>query len=166
MNMCDAYREQYGCNFISVMPTNLYGPNDNYDLTNSHVLPALLRKFYEARIDRSEVVVWAAESQKESFFMPMISLVAGYFLMENYNKAGLVNIGVGNDISITDLAYLIKDITRFEGDVQFDTSKPDGTPRKLLDVLKLTALGWKATINLEEGIKNIYEQAFLQTSVC
>lgn len=162
IKMCDAYRDQYGCNFISVMPTNLYGPNDNYDLKNSHVLPALIRKFHEAKENGSkEVVVWGTGSPKREFLHADDLANACYFLMQEYNEPGLVNIGVGDDISIADLATLIKGIVGYEGALLFDTSKPDGTPRKLMDVSKLNSLGWKASISLEEGIKAVYHEHFL-----
>jgi GDP-L-fucose synthase len=158
IKMCDAYRAQYGCNFISVMPTNLYGPNDNYDLTTSHVMPALLRKFHEAkRSGASEVTVWGTGTPLREFLHADDMADACFYLMQNYNEEGLVNIGIGEDISIGDLARLIKDIVGFEGNLVFDTSKPDGTPRKLMDVTKLTNLGWKASITLENGIRSVYE---------
>lgn len=159
IKMCDAYRAQYGCNFISVMPTNLYGPNDNYDLNNSHVLPALLRKFITAKNNGdSEVTIWGTGSPLREFLHADDLAAACLFLMENYNEAGLVNIGVGEDISILDLAKMVKQIVGFEGDIFTDTTKPDGTPRKLMDVSKLTNLGWKASISLEEGIQKVYEE--------
>jgi GDP-L-fucose synthase len=166
IKLCDAYRDQYGCNFISVMPTNLYGPNDNYDLTNSHVLPALIRKMHEAkeRGDK-EVVVWGTGAPLREFLHADDLADACLFLMERYSEPGLVNIGVGEDISIKELAYLVKDIVGFDGEIVFDTSKPDGTPRKLMDVSKLTALGWKASIDLREGITKVYEEKFTVTSV-
>jgi GDP-L-fucose synthase len=159
IKMCDAYRTQYGCNFISVMPTNLYGPNDNYDLNNSHVLPALLRKFITAKnnVDAS-VTIWGTGSPLREFLHADDLAAACLYLMDHYNDAGLVNIGVGEDISILDLAKLVKQIVRFEGAIITDTTKPDGTPRKLMDVSKLTNLGWKATISLEEGVKKVYEE--------
>jgi GDP-L-fucose synthase len=163
IKMCDAYRSQYGCNFISVMPTNLYGPNDNYDLNNSHVLPALLRKFHEAKLsDAKEVVVWGSGMPKREFLHADDLADACCFLMEQYNEPGLVNIGVGEDISIADLANLIKHVVGFKGIIKFDTSKPDGTPRKLMDVSKLSGLGWKASISLKEGIENVYQNQFLK----
>lgn len=163
IKMCDAYRDQYGCNFISVMPTNLYGPNDNYDLNNSHVLPALLRKMHEAKEKGDkEVVVWGSGTPRREFLHADDLAGACLFLMERYNEPGLVNIGVGEDISIKDLAYLVKKVVGFEGDIVFDTTKPDGTPRKLMDVSKLHALGWKAAIPLEEGIRNVYKEAFIE----
>ena len=159
IKMCDAYREQYGCNFISVMPTNLYGPNDNYDLNNSHVLPALLRKFITAKNNGDAVVtIWGTGSPLREFLHADDLADACLYLMETYNESGLVNIGVGEDISILDLAKMVKQIVGFEGEIITDTSKPDGTPRKLMDVSKLTNLGWKASISLEEGIKKVYEE--------
>ena len=159
IKMCDAYREQYGCNFISVMPTNLYGPNDNYDLNNSHVLPALLRKFITAKNNRdATVTIWGTGSPLREFLHADDLAAACLFLMENHNEAGLVNIGVGEDISILDLARMVKQIVGFEGDIITDTTKPDGTPRKLMDVSKLTNLGWKASISLEDGIQKVYEE--------
>ena len=157
IKMCDAYRAQYGSNFISVMPTNLYGPNDNYDLNNSHVLPALLRKFITAKNNGEAVVtIWGTGSPLREFLHADDLADACLFLMENHNEAGLVNIGVGEDISILDLAKLVKKIVDFEGKIILDKSKPDGTPRKLMDVSKLRALGWEASIGLEEGIKSVY----------
>jgi GDP-L-fucose synthase len=163
IKLCDAYRAQYGCNFISVMPTNLYGPNDNYDLQNSHVLPALIRKMHEAKVEgKSEVVVWGSGTPKREFLHADDLADACYYLMQTYSEEGLVNIGVGEDISIKELALLIKDIVGFEGELVFDSSKPDGTPRKLMDVSKLNSLGWKASTGLREGIEAIYQQQFLQ----
>lgn len=157
IKMCDSYREQYGCNFISVMPTNLYGPNDNYDLKNSHVLPAMLRKFITAkRNNDTSVTIWGTGSPKREFLYADELADACLFLMESHNDSGLVNIGVGDDISILDLALVVKKIVGFEGDVLTDTTKPDGTPRKLMDVSKLNNLGWKAQITLEEGIQLVY----------
>jgi GDP-L-fucose synthase len=159
IKMCDAYREQYGCNFISVMPTNLYGPNDNYDLNNSHVLPALLRKFITAKNEgATSVTIWGTGSPLREFLHADDLAAACLFLMDNHNEAGLVNIGVGEDVSILDLAKMVKKIVGFTGDIITDTTKPDGTPRKLMDVSKLTNLGWKASISLEEGIKKVYEE--------
>jgi len=159
IKMCDAYRSQYGCNFISVMPTNLYGPNDNYDLNNSHVLPALIRKFHTAKKENlSSVEIWGTGSPLREFLHANDLADACYFLMQNYNEPGLVNIGVGEDISIKDLALLVKKTVGYIGELKFDTTKPDGTPRKLMDVSKLHSLGWKHKINLEEGIKAVYEE--------
>jgi GDP-L-fucose synthase len=162
IKMCDAYRSQYGCNFISVMPTNLYGPNDNYDLKNSHVLPALIRKFHEAKInDQPEVIVWGSGTPRREFLHANDMADACVFLMKNYSEPGLINIGVGEDLSIKDLSEMIKEITGYAGKIGFDTSKPDGTPRKLLDVSKLTQLGWKASIDLKTGIGSVYKEKFL-----
>lgn len=159
IKMCDGYRDQYGCNFISVMPTNLYGPNDNYDLNNSHVLPAMLRKFITAKRNAdASVTIWGTGSPKREFLHANDLAEACLFLMENHNDAGLVNIGIGDDISILDLAHLVKKIVGFEGVILTDTTKPDGTPRKLMDVSKLNGLGWKAKITLEEGIQRVYEE--------
>lgn len=161
IKMCDAYRSQYGCNFISVMPTNLYGPNDNYDLNNSHVLPALLRKFHEAKVNnRPEVVVWGTGTPKREFLHADDMADACFYLMQNYNEEGLVNIGTGEDISIGELAHLIQKITGYAGKLVFDHSKPDGTPRKLMDVSKLHGQGWKAKIQLREGIEAVYTTQF------
>jgi GDP-L-fucose synthase len=161
IKMCDAYRAQYGCNFISVMPTNMYGPNDNYDLNNSHVLPALLRKFHEAKqAEKKEVIIWGTGSPRREFMHVDDAAEACLFLMKNYNDAGLINIGVGEDLTIKELAEMIKEITGFEGTIVFDTSKPDGTPRKLMDVSKLNALGWQASIPLKEGVKRVYRDHF------
>ncbi|MBK0371263.1 GDP-L-fucose synthase family protein [Flavobacterium agrisoli] len=159
IKMCDAYRAQYGCNFISVMPTNLYGPNDNYDLTNSHVLPAMLRKFITAKRNCAPAVtIWGTGSPKREFLHADDLASACFYLMENYNEEGLVNIGVGEDISIIELAHLVKKIVGFDGQILTDQSKPDGTPRKLMDVSKLNSLGWKASIPLEIGIQKVYEE--------
>lgn len=159
IKMCDAYRDQFGCNFISVMPTNLYGPNDNYDLKNSHVLPAMLRKFITARRNKdTSVTIWGTGSPKREFLHADDLAEACVFLMENYNEAGLVNIGVGEDISILDLAILVKKVVGFEGEILTDTTKPDGTPRKLMDVSKLSSFGWKAKTSLEEGVQKVYNE--------
>jgi GDP-L-fucose synthase len=158
IKMCDAYRAQYGCNYISVMPTNLYGYNDNYHPENSHVLPALIRRFHEAKVQGSpDVTIWGTGSPKREFLFADDLAEACYYLMQNYNEEGLVNIGTGEDISIKDLAMLIKDIIGYEGEIKFDTSKPDGTPRKLMDVTKLHSKGWKHTIELAEGIRLAYQ---------
>ena len=158
IKMCDAYRAQYGCNFISVMPTNLYGPNDNYDLSNSHVLPALLRKFITARRNgETSVTVWGTGAPKREFLHADDLASACLFLMLTYNESGLVNIGVGDDISILDLARLVKKIVGFEGEILTDTTKPDGTPRKLMDVSKLADLGWRSSITLEDGLRKVYD---------
>lgn len=158
IKMCDAYRSQYGCNYISVMPTNLYGYNDNYHPQNSHVLPALIRRFHEAKINNTpEVTIWGTGSPKREFLFADDLAEACYYLMQNYDEEGLVNIGTGEDISIKDLALLIKDIIGYEGEINFDTSKPDGTPRKLMDVSKLHSKGWQHKIELRDGIKLAYE---------
>lgn len=157
IKMCDAYRAQYGCNFISAMPTNLYGPNDNYDLEKSHVLPALIRKFHEAKRQQlPEVVLWGSGTPLREFLHVDDLADACFFLMQTYNEAGLVNVGVGHDLSIKDLALLIRDVVGYQGAIVHDLSKPDGTPRKLMDVAKLTAVGWQAKIGLEEGIRSVY----------
>jgi GDP-L-fucose synthase len=159
IKMCDAYRDQFGCNFISVMPTNLYGPNDNYDLKNSHVLPAMLRKFINAKWNNdASVTIWGTGSPKREFLHADDLAEACLFLMESYNDSGLVNIGVGEDISILDLAILVKKIVGYEGEILTDPSKPDGTPRKLMDVSKLSSFGWKAKTSLEEGIQKVYDE--------
>ena len=161
VKMCDAYRSQYGCNFISAMPTNLYGPNDNYDLQNSHVLPALLRKFHEATLNGdAEVVIWGDGSPLREFLHVDDLADACIFLMHHHNKGGHINVGTGKDISILDLALLIRDITGYNGSVKFDTTKPNGTPRKLLDVSKMTQLGWQYSVELREGISKVYSETF------
>jgi GDP-L-fucose synthase len=157
IKLCDAFRAQYGCNFISVMPTNLYGPNDQYDQKNSHVLPALLRKFHEAKINQEPfVTIWGTGEPKREFLHVDDVADACLFLMENYNDPGLVNVGVGTDQSILDLAKMIAVITGYTGEIKKDLSKPDGTPRKLMDVSKINAMGWKARISLEDGIRSVY----------
>ena len=158
IKMCEAYRAQYGCNFISVMPTNLYGTNDNYDLVNSHVLPAMIRKFHEAK-DKgaSEMTLWGTGSPMREFLHADDLAEACLFLMENYNESELVNIGTGEDVTINNLAALVKQIVGFQGEIIWDTSKPDGTPRKLMDVSKLHGLGWHHKIALEDGIKLAYQ---------
>jgi GDP-L-fucose synthase len=159
IKLCEAYRAQYGCNFISAMPTNMYGPNDNYDLNNGHVLPALVRKMIVAKQTNSaNVVIWGSGTPRREFLYSDDLADACYFLMQNYNEPGFLNVGTGEDITIRDLALLIKDIVGYRGEIIQDTSKPDGTPRKLMDVSKLNALGWKASISLEEGIKKVYEE--------
>ncbi|WDF47288.1 GDP-L-fucose synthase [Chryseobacterium sp. KACC 21268] len=162
IKMCDAYRSQYNANFISAMPTNMYGPNDNYDLNNSHVLPALLRKFHEAKEQNlPNVTVWGTGTPLREFLHSDDLAKACVFLMENYDDYGHVNVGIGEDISIKDLALLIKKIVGYDGDLVWDTSKPDGTPRKLMDVKKINDLGWTAKISLEEGITKVYQDKFL-----
>ena len=162
IKMCDAYRSQYGCNFISVMPTNLYGKNDNYDLENSHVLPAMLRKFHEAKINNEEsVTLWGTGTPMREFLNAADMADACVFLMNNYDEPGLINIGTGKDISIKELAETIKKIVGYEGEIIWDTNRPDGTPRKLMNVDKLSNLGWKYSIELEEGIRQVYGEKFL-----
>ena len=157
IKMCDAYRAQYGCNFISVMPTNLYGPNDNYDLQNAHVLPTLIRKFHEAKQNGDPAVtIWGTGTPMREFLHADDLAEACVYLMENYNEEGLVNIGTGEDVTITELAILIKEIVGYEGTLVYDHTKPDGTPRKLMDVSKLTNLGWKYSIELKEGLGQVY----------
>ena len=157
IKMCEAYRDQYGCNFISVMPTNLYGLNDNYDLQNSHVLPALIRKFHEAKADnKPEVIIWGTGSPLREFMFADDLASACFYLMLNYDEKELINIGTGEEISIKDLASLVKKIIGFEGDLKFDTSKPDGTPRKLLDISKLKSTGFSHKTTLAKGIKIVY----------
>lgn len=164
IKLCDAYRSQYGCNFVSVMPTNLYGPNDNYDLKNSHVLPALIRKFHEAKkAGAKEVVMWGTGSPLREFLHVDDLADACFHLMLHYNEPGLVNIGVGHDIAIRDLAILVKKIVGFEGEIVHDLTKPDGTPRKLMDVSKLHATGWEAKISLENGIAAVYASLSKET---
>ncbi|WP_185212947.1 MULTISPECIES: GDP-L-fucose synthase family protein [Sphingobacterium] len=158
IKMVESYRMQYDDNYISVMPTNLYGINDNYHPENSHVLPALIRKFHEAKVNNSPTVnIWGSGKPMREFMFADDLADACVFLMENYNDLQFVNIGVGEDISIRELAELIKEVVGFQGELEFDSSKPDGTPRKLMDVSKLTSLGWKAKTNLKEGIKLAYE---------
>jgi GDP-L-fucose synthase len=159
IKMCESYHRQYGCNFISVMPTNLYGQNDNYDLNNSHVLPALIRKIHDAKESKSaNVTIWGTGTPMREFMHANDMADACVYLMQNYNEEKFVNIGTGVDISIKDLALLVKKIACFEGELVFDTSKPDGTPRKLMDVSYLHSLGWKHKIQLEAGIKLVYEE--------
>jgi GDP-L-fucose synthase len=161
IKMCEAYRSQYNCNFISVMPTNLYGTNDNYDLENSHVLPAMLRKFHEAKINKSpSVTLWGTGTPMREFLHADDMADACVFLMQNYNEQGIINIGTGKDVSIKELADIIKKIVGFNGDVIWDTNRPDGTPRKLLDVSKLNNIGWTYSINLIDGIEQVYKEKF------
>jgi GDP-L-fucose synthase len=158
IKMCDAYRAQYGSNFISVMPTNLYGPNDNYDLEKSHVLPALIRKFHEAKKNKvPHVMMWGTGTPKREFLHVDDLAAACFYLMQTYNEPGLVNIGTGEDIAIKDLALTIKNIVGYEGEIKHDLDKPDGTPRKLMNVDKLSNAGWTASIALKEGIEMVYD---------
>lgn len=162
ITMCQAYNQQYGTRYISVMPTNLYGPNDNFDLNSSHVLPALIRKMHDARIMyKPEVSVWGTGTPKREFLHVDDLAAACLFLMQNYEDSEIINIGTGDDISIKDLAELVKKVVGYQGRLVFDTSKPDGTPRKLLDVSKINSMGWKATITLQTGIEQTYKW-FLQ----
>lgn len=159
IKMCEAYREQYGCNYISVMPTNLYGPNDNYDLNNSHVLPAMIRKFHEAKLEnKPSVELWGTGSPMREFLHANDLAEACVYLMENYNDSTLVNIGTGVDVTIKELAETIKAEVGFEGEIVWNTEKPDGTPRKLMDVSKLNGLGWKHSIELKDGIAMVYKE--------
>lgn len=162
IKLCEAYRSQYGSHFISVMPTNLYGPNDNYDLENSHVLPAMIRKFHEAKAEgKSAVELWGTGSPRREFLHADDLANACYFLMQHYDEPELVNVGTGDDLTIKSLAELIKGVVGFEGEIHWNTDKPDGTPRKLMDVGKLHGLGWRHTTEIEEGIRATY-QDFLQ----
>jgi len=157
IKLCEAYRDQYGCNFISAMPTNMYGPNDNYHPENSHVLPALIRKFHEAKEQNlAAVTVWGDGSPLREFLYADDLANALLFLMQHYNEKPFVNVGYGEDISFRDLALLIKEIVGYEGDIVFDTSKPNGTPRKLMDSDRLFSLGWKPAVSLREGIALAY----------
>jgi len=162
IKLCEAYRSQYGCDFISVMPTNLYGLNDNYDLEKSHVLPAMIRKFHEAKLSNSEsVTLWGTGLPMREFLYADDLAEACIYLMENYSQSQFINVGTGKDITIKELAEMVKKIVGFEGDLTWDTTKPDGTPRKLMDVSKLNAQGWKHTIELKKGITSAY-QDFLE----
>lgn len=157
IKMCESYNRQYGTEYISVMPTNLYGPNDNFDLQSSHVLPALIRKFHEAKLQSAPTVeVWGTGTPKREFLYSDDLADATVYLMNTYNGDGFVNIGVGKDISIKELAEKVKDIVGYQGDIVFNTSKPDGTPRKLVDVQKLNSLGWEAKTSLDQGLKQAY----------
>lgn len=162
IKLCESYRRQYGCNFIAAMPTNLYGPNDHYDLQNSHVLPALIRKMHEAKLAQAtSVEIWGSGTPLREFLHVDDLAKACIFLMKQYNEELFVNIGYGSDISIRELAYLIKDIVRFEGELAFNTEKPDGTPRKLMDISRLRNLGWQPGIDLRDGITSTYA-AYIQ----
>lgn len=163
IKLCENYREQYGANFISVMPTNMYGINDNYHPENSHVLPALIRRFHEAKkAGLSKVTIWGSGMPKREFLNSDDLADACIYLMENYNGKEIVNVGCGEDISIRELAELVKEVTGFEGVLDFDTSRPDGTPRKLLDVSKLHALGWHHKIALKDGLATAYQDFLMK----
>lgn len=166
IKMCEAYRAQYGCNYISVMPTNLYGPNDNYDLQNSHVLPAMIRKFHEAKARGDQSMeLWGTGSPMREFLYADDLAEACLFLMETYNEAELVNIGTGVDVTIKELAETVQKIVGFTGEIKWDTSRPDGTPRKLMDVSKLHGLGWKHRIELSDGIQLAYQDFLANVSI-
>jgi GDP-L-fucose synthase len=155
---CQSYNRQYDTNYISVMPTNLYGPNDNFDLETSHVIPALIRKFHEAKIkSNSSVTIWGTGSPRREFLHVDDLADACIFLMNHYDESDIINVGCGEDISIAELALLVKGVVGYTGDIEYDTEKPDGTPRKLLDVSRLRDLGWQPKLSLEEGIKKTYE---------
>lgn len=157
IKLCEAYRDQYGCNFIAAMPTNLYGPGDNYHLQNSHVIPAMIRKFHEAKVkDAATVEIWGTGTPLREFMYADDMAAACFFLMQEYNEKLFVNVGTGEEVTIKDLALLIKEVTGFAGTIQFDTSKPDGTPRKLMDSSNLHALGWKHTTSLRDGLAKAY----------
>jgi len=157
IKMCDAYRQQYGCHFISAMPTNMYGPNDNFDLQNSHVLPALIRKMHTAKVTgQPTVTIWGTGTPKREFLHSDDLAAACLHLMLHFDEPGPINIGTGEDLSIAELAQMVKEVVGFEGQLEFDTSKPDGTPRKLLDVSRIHALGWKHHIELRDGISDVY----------
>jgi GDP-L-fucose synthase len=159
IKMCEAYRSQYGCNFISAMPTNLYGPNDNYDLNNSHVLPALIRKFHTAKVNGApEVEIWGSGTPRREFLHVDDLADACYYLLQNYDGEQLVNVGSGVDVTILELANMVKEIVGFRGEIKMDATKPDGTPRKLMDVSKLEKVGWKYKISLQEGIASVYKE--------
>lgn len=159
IKLCEAYRDQYGCNFISAMPTNLYGPNDNYDLNNSHVLPAFIRKFHTAKEEKNDhVEVWGTGSPMREFLHVDDLADACFFLMENYNDKLFVNVGTGVDLTIKSLAEMVRDIVGFDGEIRWNSTKPDGTPRKLMDVSRLHNLGWKHRIDLKDGIQSVYDE--------
>jgi GDP-L-fucose synthase len=158
IKLCETYRDQYGVDFISAMPTNLYGPNDNYDLNNSHVLPALIRKFHSAKINDGEFVeVWGSGTPLREFLHVDDLAEASLFLMSGYSDGKPINVGYGKDISIKDLAYLLKDLVHYKGEIRFNTSKPDGTPRKLMDSTRLNNLGWRPKVTLEKGVLDTYQ---------
>jgi GDP-L-fucose synthase len=162
IKLCESYRRQYGCNFISAMPTNLYGPNDNYDLEKSHVIPALIRKFHEAKINNAPTVeVWGSGKPLREFMHVDDLADACLFLMEKYNEGGFINIGTNIELSIKELAELVQDVVKYNGKIVWDSTKPDGTPRKLMNVEKLNSLGWKFKIPLQTGLRAVFESEFL-----
>lgn len=166
IKLCENYRRQYGCDFISAMPTNLYGPNDNYELNSSHVLPALIRKFHEAKVyDKPLVEVWGSGNPLREFLHVDDLADASFFLMNNFSQIGFINVGSGEELSIRDLAFMIKQIVEFSGQIKFDTSKPDGTPRKLMDSQRIIDLGWEPKISLLEGIQKEYRSKFLTSTI-
>ncbi len=160
IKMCDAYRNQYGCNFISAMPTNLYGPHDNYDLQTSHVIPALLRKFHEAKVKKApSVVVWGTGKPLREFMHVDDLAEASLFLMEKFDEAGFINVGTSEELSIKELAEMISRVVGYSGRIEFDNTKPDGTPRKLMDVIKIHLLGWKHKVDLKTGLNKVYDDS-------
>jgi GDP-L-fucose synthase len=162
IKLCESYRRQYGCNFISAMPTNLYGPNDNYDLEKSHVIPALIRKFHEAKINNAPTVeVWGSGKPLREFMHVDDLADACLFLMEKYNEGGFINIGTNIELSIKELAELVQDVVKYNGKIVWDSTKPDGTPRKLMNVEKLNSLGWKFKIPLQTGLRAVFESEFM-----
>lgn len=165
IEMCRSYRRQYGMKSVCLMPTNLYGPGDNFDLNSSHVLPAMIRKFHEAKLNGGPVVLWGSGTPKREFLHSDDLADAAVYLMNNFEDAELVNVGVGEDVSIRELAELIAKVVGYEGVVEWDSTKPDGTPRKLMDVSRMTSFGWKAKIGLEEGIRSVYQWYLAQSSV-
>ena len=166
IKMCEAYREQHGCNFISAMPTNLYGPGDNYHPENSHVLPSLIRRFHDAKTrDLLDVECWGSGEPRREFLHVDDLAEACIYLMENFNEAGWVNIGTGADLRISDLASMVADVVGYKGNIKWDTSKPDGTPRKLLDVSKMRTLGWSASIDLFKGLESVYK-IYVEERIC
>jgi GDP-L-fucose synthase len=162
IKLCQAFRRQFGCDFISAMPTNMYGPNDNFDLETSHVIPALIRKYHEAKLQRApHVTCWGTGSPRREFLFSEDLARACVFLLENYSEEQFINVGSGSDLTIKELAELIRTVIGFEGEIQWDSSKPDGTPRKLMDSSRLHTLGWSPRVNLRDGLKRTYE-AFLR----
>src|SRR5512145_3447097 len=158
IKLCQAYRRQYGCDFVSAMPTNLYGPNDNFDLASSHVLPALVRKFHDAKVEgRREVTIWGTGSPRREFLHVDDLADACLFIMRRYNEAEQINVGTGEDLTIRELAGLVKEVVGYPGELQFDTTKPDGTPRKLLDISRIRSLGWRPSVSLPEGLRSTYQ---------